>query len=83
MIPKVIKDSLDRYVNEGIMPGSFLRAVLANDLASAVFNADSNNLAALKDIMLYIYNEVPSDAWGSTATVVDYAQRKFKHVLYI
>ena len=80
MIPKVTKDSLDRYVNEGIMPGGFLRAVLTNDLASAVFKADSNNLAALKDIMLYIYNEVPSDAWGSTATVIDYAQRKFKQV---
>lgn len=80
MIPKVIKDSLDLYINEGIMPGSFLRAVLTNDLASAVFKADSNNLAALKDIMLYIYNEVPSDAWGSTTNVVDYAQRKFKHV---
>ena len=80
MIPKVIKDSLDRYINEGIMPGSFLRAVLTNDLAGAVFKADSNNLAALKDIMLYVYNEVPANAWGSTATVADYAQRKFKQV---
>ena len=80
MIPQDIKDSLDRYVNEGIMPGSFLRAVLTNDLASAVFQADSKNLAALKDIMLYIYNEVPANAWGSTATVVDYAQQKFKQV---
>jgi hypothetical protein len=80
MIPQATKDSLDRYVNEGIMPGSFLRAVLTNDLASAVFKADSKNLAALKDIMLYIYNEVPANAWGSTSTVVDYAQRKFKQV---
>lgn len=80
MIPQATKDSLDRYVNEGIMPGSFLRAVLTNDLASAVFQADSKNLAALKDIMLYIYNEVPANAWGSTATVVDYAQQKFKQV---
>ena len=80
MIPQATKDSLDRYVNEGIMPGSFLRAVLTNDLASAVFQADSKNLAALKDIMLYIYNEIPANAWGSTATVVDYAQQKFKQV---
>lgn len=80
MIPQATKDSLDRYVNEGIMPGSFLRAVLTNDLASAVFQADSKNLAALKDIMLYVYNEIPAHAWGSTATVVDYAQRTFKQV---
>ena len=81
MIPQATKDSLDRYVNEGIMPGSFLRAVLTNDLASAVFKADSKNLAALKDIMLYVYNEIPGNAWGSTATVVDYAQRTFKQVV--
>ena len=80
MIPQNIKDSLDRYVNEGIMPGSFLRAVLTNDLAGAVFKADSKNLAALKDIMLYVYNEIPANAWGSTATVVDYARQTFKQI---
>ena len=36
MIPQATLDSLDRYVNHKLMPGSFLTAVLSNDLFGAV-----------------------------------------------
>ena len=78
MIPQHTKDALDRYVNEGILPGGFLVKVLSNDLFGAVGHADSENKKALADICAYIYNELPSGAWGSKQIVVDYANSKFQ-----
>lgn len=78
MISEHIKDALDRYVNHGIIPGGFLTRVLSNDLFGAIAQADSENKKALADICAYIYNELPSGAWGSKQIVVDYANSKFQ-----
>jgi hypothetical protein len=64
-VSQQIKDSLDRYVNHKIETGSFLRAVLENDLLRAVGKADKENLKNLPEIVSYIYNELPSNCWGS------------------
>jgi hypothetical protein len=77
MIPQATLDSLDRYVNHKLMPGSFLTAVLSNDLFGAVGRADSENLAALPDLVKYIYNNVPSAAWGNRDAVWRYVEDKF------
>ena len=58
-----------RYVDLRCPTGSFLRAVLVNDLKEAVFAADEENLAALPAIVYYCYNEIPSDCWGSPKKV--------------
>ena len=76
MIPKYTLDSLTRYVEHGIPPGSFLCAVLENNLVRAVGRADRENLAALPDIVKYIYNELPSTCWGSPARVNEYIESK-------
>jgi len=65
MIPANTLRALDLYVNEGIRPGGFLYAVLTNDLFGAIGKADTANGAAIRDICLYIYNELPGDCWGS------------------
>ena len=65
MIPAHTRDALDRYVQHKILPGGFLVSVLSNDLFGAVARADSENLAALTDIVKYIYNELPTGCWGS------------------
>ena len=72
MIPELTLDALDRYVNHRLQPGGFLTAVLSNDLFGAVGKADSYNKLALTDICQYIYNEVPSNAWGSYEVVRNY-----------
>jgi len=64
-ISKEIKETLDRYVNDRIPTGGFLRAVLANDLFEAVGRADIFNQRALVQICGYIYNDIPSSCWGS------------------
>lgn len=64
-IPDHTKGALRRYVEQGLMPGSFLEAVLTNDLMGATGRADPHNIFALKEICMFVYNEIPATAWGS------------------
>lgn len=69
IIPQITMDALDRYVHQGIPTGGFLYAVLTNDLFEAMGRADQNNRAVLFEICQYIYNLVPSGAWGTPEKV--------------
>lgn len=60
---------IDRYVENHIEPGGFLRAVLENNLKEALGRADGTNREALFDIVAYIYNECPFQCWGSPERV--------------
>ena len=62
-------DSIDRYITHGIPTGSFLEAVLCNDLMEAMGLADMGNRLALFEICDYIYNETPSGCHGSPEKV--------------
>lgn len=77
MIPAHTKAALDRYVNDRLLPGGFLTAVLSNDLFGAVGQADSENLAALPEIVRYVYNELPSGSWGSKDRIWRWVEDKF------
>ena len=69
-LPEQYREGMRRYIEEGIMPGSFLRAVLEDRLHDAVVRCD--NISQLKDIVLWIYNEAPSACWGSPEKVRDW-----------
>jgi hypothetical protein len=75
LIKPSIIESLDRYVNHGIEPGSFLRAVLENDLMEAFGRADIENRATLFEICEYVYNELPFSCHGSPAKVKAWLDR--------
>ena len=77
MIPAHTKAELDRYVNRKILPGGFLIAVLSNDLFGAVGRGDSENLAALPDIVRYVYNRMPADSWGSKDQIYRFLKESF------
>jgi hypothetical protein len=62
--------SLQLYAEHGCEPGSFLRAVLENDLFEAVSRADSEAASSLPDIVRYIYNNIPMGIWGSRHNVI-------------
>ncbi len=64
--------ALERYLNNGIMPGSFLTAVLENNLMETFRRADIDNEANLKNIVGYIYNHLPRTSWGSSEKVKAY-----------
>jgi hypothetical protein len=72
-LPEHTAYSLAVFVTTGSLPGGFLRAVLKNDLMEAVAQADSENLAALKDICLFIHNHIPADCHGSLENVNTWA----------
>lgn len=52
-----------------IVPGSFLDAVLCNDLSLAVGKADDKNILLLPAIITWIFNNAPSASWGSKEKV--------------
>lgn len=60
-----VLDSLKLYAESGCPTGGFLEAVLSNDLARAMGQADSSNRAGLFYIVDFVYNEMPSDSWGT------------------
>lgn len=68
-IPDNMRPALLAWVNDGIRPGSFLTAVLENNLMEAVGRADSKNALHLKDYAAFIYNAVPSGCHGSAQKV--------------
>ena len=63
------KDSIDRYVQQRVPTGSFLQAVLSNDLRGALGQADEDNRRDLFEIVAYCYNEIPGVCWGSPEKV--------------
>lgn len=69
ILPEHCRDGMQRYVEEGIIPGAFLTAVLENNLVEAVGRADNINIHRLRDYAIFLYNELPSSAWGSPEKV--------------
>jgi hypothetical protein len=74
MIPARTKAALDHFARTGNYPGGFCTAVLENKFAEALCNADSENLAAIQEIALYLYNQLPSACWGSVEKVAKYSK---------
>lgn len=66
------KFSLNLYQNDKIPPGSFIRAILENDLGQALSRADKDSLKNLKEIHSFVYNNLPGNIWGSRAAVKTY-----------
>lgn len=56
---------LRRWIENGIEPGSFLSAVIRNDLKDACGRADDINRKCLFEIVAWFYNEAPTGCWGS------------------
>lgn len=65
MIPDRLMDGMKRYVEGHIKPGSFLTAVIKNDLADAFYRADPESRLVLHDIIKWFWNEAPVSCWGS------------------
>lgn len=66
--------ALERYLNHGIDAGGFMMSVLENNLCEAFARADMQNARNMKNIVSYVYNHMPSNAWGSKEKVAAYIQ---------
>jgi len=69
LLPASLAEGMRRYIEERIEPGSFLFAVLQNDLTEACAHADYGNRLRLFDLVSWLYNEAPRTCWGSPAKV--------------
>lgn len=75
-IPEYMMAGLLRYIEHGIPPGSFLEAVLENDLKAAVGRADDINMRNIPAYIGYLYNEAPRGCWGSPKIVEAWINQK-------
>lgn len=64
------------YIHRRIGPGSFLEAVITNDLRNACRCADDENLKNLPAYIAYFRNEAPSQCWGSIEKMRAWLKRK-------
>lgn len=64
-VPHHMRDGIKLYIEKGIEPGGFLRAVLENDLKNAVGRADDINRNHLVSIVAWFYNYAPAGCFGS------------------
>lgn len=68
-LPQHCRDQAVDYVKRGYVPGSFLSAVLRNDLISAAEHADDINRGLLYQWACFVYNAVPMGARGSQEAI--------------
>lgn len=68
-VPSHMHDGYLLYIRDGIRPGSFLCAVLSNNLEDACNRADLENRHALFAHVVFLANHAPRGCWGSPAAV--------------
>lgn len=73
-IPPLLLDGLYRYVDDKIPTGSFLNAVLTNNLTETFRRADHESAAALKEILAFVWWELPSNVWGNPKVVKEWLE---------
>lgn len=74
-LPHHMREGARAYVERGVWPGDFLRAVLSDSLTEAYERADSINTDAMELWALWLHNECPREAWGSEAVVQMWIER--------
>ena len=76
LLPEHDREGARLYVEEGILPGSFLSACFANELVEALGCADEKNRFAIFDICSWLYNEVPLACRGSREKMKKWHERQ-------
>ncbi len=74
-LPPRMAGAMQRYIERGFPPGSFLEAVLSNDMMGALGRADAENRAALHDYGVFLYSYAPGGCHGSPDKVRDWIKR--------
>jgi hypothetical protein len=64
------------YIIHGVPPGSFIRAVLENDLREACRRADEGNRPKLFSFVAFLFNYAPMIVWGSPEAVASHIVNK-------
>ena len=81
LIPEHMRAVVQRYIEFGCKPGSFLSAMVENDLRRAVENADAENVHALRNYVQFFYSYSPAECWGSPQKVKKWQEQHGLHKL--
>lgn len=71
-LPEHMRDGFRLYIEKGIPGGSFMTAVLSNDLMRAFGRADDVNQVRMFDILVFLASEAPIGCYGSPEHVKDW-----------
>ena len=78
-VPEHLHGGIVRYVVSGIKPGSFLCAVIANDLLSVLCRAsDDLSLEDLRAVCRWFHNDAPDRCHGTYGLLADWMAAKGK-----
>ena len=73
-LPEHTQESMRNYIEKGVPTGSFLYAVLSNNLVHSFMYADDANSARLQDFAQFLYR-APLGCWGSEKKVDAWIKR--------
>ena len=81
-VPEHTRQSIMDYLNRDYAPspGTFLRAVLTNNLRDAVILADDRNRRKLPEIVMSFYQYAPAGVWGSDERVKEFLSAEEKEL---
>lgn len=79
-IPQYMHHVIINWIEYGTPPGSFLTAVLCNDLREACGRADDTNRHLLFEYVSWLYNNAPADCWGSEENFNIWYEKHHKNV---
>lgn len=69
ILPTHMQHGAKDYIERGLPPGSFMRAVLENNFLEAFGRADQINTAFMRNWADWLYNHCPSTAKGTKERV--------------
>lgn len=71
-VPEHIRDAIRLYIDRGIPPGSFVEAVICNNLKDTFGKADIENRHHIRTIVAWFYWNAPAGCWGSVERYKDW-----------
>lgn len=74
-LPKHMQGTVRRYIEDGILPGSFLTAVICNKLQESFTYADETNIEKMFDIVGFFCDEAPFGCWGSKKDMTHWIEK--------
>lgn len=75
-VPVHLTEGLIRYIDQGVPTGSFLEAVLSNDLMDAMARADVANRYRVFEIAAFLHSYAPRGCYGSRDNVREWIEHR-------
>jgi hypothetical protein len=76
LVPLHMWGGIERYMTRGIPGGSFMNALLSNDLMEAFACADGENTDNMRNWCAFLYNYAPRGSYGSPENVAEWCKER-------